>query len=328
MADPKGYDAAGRLFSIVAALILAGRKGLNKEELFRVVEPYQQQIRKGVGEEALEQMFTRDKDALRNNGFDITPDRTISGDRYSLVEKDIVFPSGQELSPRQLQLLNLATEVWNQGSISAEVGRAAIRMRGLGISASANDVLNIAPRIQTHEPSFLRLSEAVASHIRVEFDYRKPGGTAIEHRRVQPWALRNVSSQWLLQCWDEDQQDVRNFLLKRIVSPVKFVKIDKALALFDAPSASALQAAKASLQEHIDSNVAQLRIRNGSEAWFHFVEANASKDEWVDLEVKFMDEHLLAEDLRAYGADVRVVSPEHLRAAISAGLEKVVAAHA
>ena len=328
MPEAYKYDAAGRLFSIVAALMLAGRNGLNKEELFQAVEAYRDQIAKGVEAEALEQMFTRDKDILRNNGFALEPKRTDTGDRYSLIEREVVLPSGTDLNARQLQLLKLATEVWNQGAISSEVGRAAIRLRGLGIVEASGDQLNIAPRIQTHEPSFLRLSEAVASHIRVEFSYRKPGSSVVEKRRVQPWALRNVSSQWLLQCWDEDREDVRNFLLKRIVSTVKFIKVEKALDTFTPPSPEDLEAARASLNAHIEANEARLKVRNQSEAWFHFIENQQSSDEWVSFSLNFMDEHLLAEDLRAYGADVEVVAPERLKAAVAQGFEKVVAAHA
>ncbi|MEY3538505.1 MAG: hypothetical protein RL645_1319 [Actinomycetota bacterium] len=326
--EPRKYDQAGRLFAIVAALILADKRGLTKEQLFRVVEPYALDIKAGKSEDALEQQFTRDKNLLRNNGFVLEPERTDEGDKYSLVERDLIMPSGEELNSRQLQLLNIATEVWNQGAISAEVGRAAIRLRGLGIAAAGADALTIAPRIQTHEPAFLALSEAVGSHIRVEFDYRKPGSKSIERRHVQPWALRNISSQWLLQCWDEDQDEVRNFLLKRIVSKVDLVKVDKNLSTFSAPSAAQLDAAKTDLQSHIERNVAVLKLSNRSEAWFHFIEGSTSSEEWIEHKLNFMDEHLLAEDLRSYGRDVQVVSPASLAEAVAEGFAKVVAAHA
>lgn len=326
--DTPTYDKASRLFGLVAALLMAGRLGLSKEELFRVVEPYQDAIKAGSSVAALEQKFTRDKDELRNNGFNLVVKRMDDSERYILLERDNIFAEGVELTPGQLRLIRLATEIWNQGALSAEVGRAAIRLRGLGIAEAGKDALNFAPRIQTHEPAFLALSEAVGSHIRAEFDYRKPGSPDIERRHVQPWALRNISSQWLLQCWDEDQNEVRNFLLKRIVSKVKLVEVDKTPDLFAAPSAEQLEAAKADLQRHIDSNVAVLRVRNRSEAWFRYVEGADSNEEWVEHQLNFMDQHLLAEDLRSYGRDIVVISPESLAAAVRDGFAKVASTHA
>ena len=113
--EPRKYDQAGRLFAIVAALILADKRGLTKEQLFRVVEPYALDIKAGKSEDALEQQFTRDKNLLRNNGFVLEPERTDEGDKYSLVERDLIMPSGKhalrQLFEQEAQLRGLSLRV-------------------------------------------------------------------------------------------------------------------------------------------------------------------------------------------------------------------------
>ena len=65
-----------------------------------------------------------------------------------------------------------------------------------------------------------------------------------------------------------------------------------------------------------------------SEAWFRYIEGAASTEEWVEHQLNFMDQHLLAEDLRSYGRDIIVISPESLAAAVRDGFAKVASTHA
>lgn len=321
-------DGAARLFALVSALLYADGRKLTKEQLFRVVEPYAIRQREGNSETSLEQMFTRDKDILRTNGFDLEANRETQGDVYSIAPGNVNFPEGTQLTPHQLRLIAIASDVWNRGKFGSDVSLAALRLRGLGLTAESETTLAISPRIATHEPVFLTLSEAVASGFTVEFSYRKPGQNAIERRRVRPWRLRNISSQWLLQCWDEGRGEPRNFLLKRIVSKVKFVTNENGPVKFQKPSSDQLEQAKIDLDALIADNVAELSIRNHSEAWYRFVEASTDSAPWVTQKMNFMDAHVLAEDLREYGADVKVLSPDSLIQAVRHGLEAVEATHA
>lgn len=331
MAEVQKYDAAGRWFSIVAALLLAGNHGLTKGDLYRVVESYAEQLRNDDDDSALERKFDRDKADLRENGFNLQIRKVDDDERYFIPQSNFAFPELTELSPRQVQLLNLASEIWTQGALSSDAGRAAIRLRGLGLSTSSDSLLAVAPRIQVHEPSFIALSDALTEQAQVEFDYRKPGATQIEHRRVTPWALVNVESQWLMQCWDHDREEPRNFLLKRIVSKVKILKdpIEAKKPLQGRAATDAeLSAARAELDQLTAGQVAEFAVRNGSEAWFHFVEGSSDSSDWVTHRMNFMDVHLLAEELRSYGADIRISSPAALVDAVNGGLSKVIAAHA
>ena len=330
MVERREYDAAGRLFSILAALLLAGDRGLTKADLFEVVEAYANDRADGIDETALEKKFERDKKHLKENGFDLTIKSLDNDERYVIPQKNFAFPELVELNPRQIQLMNVAAEIWTQSALSSDAGRAAIRLRGLGFSTSTDSLLNVSPRIQVHDPAFMVLTEAIASSTVVEFDYRKPGESVYGRRQVEPWALHNVQSQWLLQSFDRDRNEVRNFLLKRIVSTVKAAvdpETEKPMT-FTPPTQDERDAALADLQAITDAQVAVFEVRNGSEAWFHFIEDASDNSEWIKHSINFMDAHLLAEELRDYGSDVRVVSPESLAEIVRAGFEKVIAAHA
>ena len=114
-------------------------------------------------------------------------------------------------------------------------------------------------------------------------------------------------------------------MLKRIVSKVSAVEIGQELVTFDAPSADELQAAIDDLAAHTAKQVATIKVRKDSSAWFHF-----HLDENQDAEVSFeyMDLHLLAEELSVFALDIKVISPRELDEAIRAGFEKVASDHA
>ena len=152
------------------------------------------------------------------------------------------------------------------------------------------------------------------------FDYRKPGDSNAETRIVEPWVLQNISGQWLLTGHDVNRDEPRNFLLRRIVSRVSETEQE-----FSPPSEFELAQAQDELQNLIDGQIATLKIKRDSEAWFRFdMDDRADTDV---LEINFMDLHLLAEELREYAGQIEVVRPAELAKAIRAGFERVANGH-
>jgi proteasome accessory factor B len=318
-------DAAERLLNITLAL-LSSRNGLTKAELFNAVRDYRTSIQSGTSSEALEKKFDRDKEILRSNGIQLETFILASdGDdnqqsRYVINPSEFAWPKGVKLTAKQLQLLNLAAQVWRQASLSSDATAGLDRLRALGVSNETSSLIGFAPRIKTHESSFMPLTNAISDRVEVTFEYRKPGQDQISKRTVQPWKLRNVSGQWLLVCWDNDAQDVRNFMLRRIVGRVRETGNS-----FNAVSGDLIQSAVDSLDQHIESQVAILSVRRDSMAWFHFeIRSNA---EWAEVEFHYMDLWLLAEELRDYAGDFKVIGPSELATAIQTGYEKVAAEH-
>ena len=331
---PAKTDKSERLFQLTCVLLYSER-GLTKRELFHAVDAYRNDLANTSEDDfALNKKFERDKSDLRDMGIQVSnPDPKSDPDdmRYVIAADTFMWPEDIKFDAQELQLLNLAAQVWAQASLSSEANRGLVRLRGLGIEPAASDMLGFAPRLRTHEPSFLPLSQAIEEQVEVSFDYRKAEGETSK-RHVQPWLLRSIDGQWLVVCWDKDQKAVRNFLLKRIVSKVTFRTVqvnekDSELVRFDAPQVEAIRAAIEDLEAHTSSQVAKLKVRRDSQAWFHF---NLGDEPGQDAEVSisYMDVHLLAEELSEYAHDITVVSPPELAKAIRSRFEAVASAHA
>jgi predicted DNA-binding transcriptional regulator YafY len=74
--------------------------------------------------------------------------------------------------------------------------------------------------------------------------------------------------------------------------------------------------------------VCELKVKQDSQAWFHFHlddEADAKRD---SVTFNYMDLALLAEELRDFALDIKVVRPRELNDLIRSGFEKVASAHA
>ena len=326
--DPE--DKSERLLSLTLALLKSGQRGLKKDEVYGAVRDYRNARDKaeaaGKSLEALEKLFDRDKTILKESGVpliaEIPSDEGTNNTefRYRIANDRFAWPKGLTFSARQLQLLELANQVWSRAALGTSTNRGMSRIRALGPADGVVDLTSIAPKLRTHQPSFLPLTAAIESRNTVSFSYRKPGELDSELRKVQPWQLFQTANQWILICFDVDRQEVRNFLLKRITS-----KVAIADEQFDAPSAQELSAAKSLLEEHIESQVATIRVYEGTPAWVHF---DLNGTGVAEHSFHFMDLHLLAEELRELGPDVEILEPAELRDVIRLGLEKVASDHA
>lgn len=320
-------DKSERLLQLTCVLLFSQR-GLTKQEIFSAIKSYADARRQGISEESLNRMFERDKADLRATGIQVeTPAYPSDTDdqRYVIASDTFDWPKDASLNAKQLQLLGIAAGVWQQASLESEANQALVRLRALGIEPAEEDLIGFAPRIRTLEPSFTPLTEAIENSTLVSFNYRKPDGQ-LTVRKVEPWSLRNIDGQWLLQSFDIAAKEVRNFLLRRIVSKVQTVRVEDEIVMFQKPSAAQLEAARQDLEDFIEHQIAELKVRKDTSAWFHFHLDGAEPEATVSL--KYMDLHLLAEELRDFALDLKVVRPKQLEEAIRAGFEKVVNDHA
>jgi len=270
-------------------------------------------------------MFERDKTLLSSAGIlwrSFVPKEAMGDNqefRYLIANEDFVWPKGLTLSSKQVALLNLAAQVLAKASLSADANRAIHSIRAMGEKADGSSLIGIAPRIRTHEPSFLPLSTAIESCSRVSFDYLKPGESDFSVRNIEPWSLQNIESQWLLVGFDLDRDEPRNFLLRRIVSEIDIQDVS-----FDPPGSAEITKTLADLELHKLSQTAKLKTSAASAAWFHFdLAANQT-----EFEVNFMDLYLFAEELMEFADEIEVIEPKQLADLITANLQKVSDAHA
>ncbi len=323
----EGDEKAERLLSLALTLI-GNKSGFTKEELLGAIRGYHNAIAAGKKPDAINKQFERDKASLRELGIQVETfirdsdleDNTES--RYFIPSNSFVWPKNLQLNANQLRLLELAAKVWARASFSVDAQRAVTRLKALGMPSDGLDLSGFAPRIMTSEPGFLQLEEAARDGVEVSFNYRAPEAEVIK-RTVQPWQLRNISGQWMLVCWDVDKQDIRNFLLKRIVS-----RIEATGNVFQNATQSQVSEADQLLNAHIQKNVAVITVQPGTEAWVHFDLDAPGAVVNGQFAFNFMDVYLLAEELRQYGPSVQVVSPESLKQAVRKGFEKVADLHA
>lgn len=317
-------DLSERLFNLTCALLVAGN-GLSKSEIFATVQGYKEIYVPGGDQTAINRMFERDKTLLTHAGISwrsFIPKEAMEDNqefRYLIANEDFVWPKGLKLSSKQVALLNLAAQVWAKASLSSDANRAIHRIRAMGEVADGGSLIGIAPRIRTHELSFLPLSTAIESGSRVSFDYQKPGQNDISVRNVEPWSLQNIGGQWLLIGFDLDREEPRNFLLKRIVSEVDIQDVT-----FDPPAKAEVAKALEELETHKQSQSAKLKVSATSAAWFHF-DLAASQEVF---ELNFMDLHLFAEELMEFADEIEVIEPRKLADLIQANLQRVSDDHA
>ena len=326
---PAKSDKSERLLQLTCALLFSER-GLTKAELFRSIPAYIEAKSSGTTEDSMNRMFERDKVDLKSTGIQVytaNPNADAEEIAYVIADDTFVWPQHAQLSAKQLQLLELAAQVWSQASLEADANQALVRLKALGVEPAATDLIGFAPRIETREPSFMPLSYAIDDCQEVVFNYRKANGE-VSLRHVQPWSLHNVDGQWLLQCFDVEHSEVRNFLLKRIVSKVQIAKDGDVEKTFNRPTDSEVALAIEDLQAHIKNQVCELKVKRDSQAWFHFHVDDATTTASGTVVFNYMDLNLLAEELRDYALDVKVVRPKELADLIRSGFEKVASDHA
>ena len=142
-------DAAERLLNLTLALI-STTIGLTKAELFSAIRDYRNDLQDGVNFKTLEKKFERDKNELRASGI-LIETRTLDSDmgdnqqtRYLISPTGFQWPKGVELTPKQLQLLQLASTVWRQASLSSEAAKGLDRLRALGSVSPTSDLIGLS----------------------------------------------------------------------------------------------------------------------------------------------------------------------------------------
>ncbi len=350
MAGRTTVPSEQRVFSLVLALLVSP-EGLTKRELLSSVYGYAERYRPGEVSPALERQFERDKEQLRGLGIQIeTRDSPLEPGnnqltRYRIAKERLEFPQGLRFSERELVLLRLAALAWQDGSLSAQSRRAAMKLEALGAGLDVQH-LGVAPSLGSAEPAAIPLQEAIDAGQIVRFHYTLPGRTQPLERRVAPLRLHRADGRWHLISWDLEREADRVFLLARITGAVtrEDAAFDPALRERAAPGVAELLKLR-------DAQQAQIRVRPGSVAQARLTPRDRSAQGAVPQQrtgesagesatvysageagtvvtVGMLDPHVFAVELIGYGADVAVIAPDSLRTLVASGLHRIAAAHA
>lgn len=315
-----------RQFNLILAL-LATDQGLTKHDILSTVAGYAERFSDASDRDNLDRQFERDKEDVRDLGV---PLETVDapgneGDtrlqRYRVPKSLYRLPDDIKFSAEEVALLSLAGQVWREGSLTEQSRRALTKLKSFG-HAVEQSVIGFAPSIRTREAAHDPLADAIDRRRQVSFPYLKPGNAEPELRRVSPLALVNHEGRWHLHAHDEVADAPRTFLLSRIVGAVRAEE-----APGRAPRPDEAARAQRELQELFERTTATVVARPGSEADVVLRNRAGTVVEGAALIVRTTDLAVLADELAAFGADVRVEGPESVRSAVLERWRQVVSAH-
>ncbi|HEV8013602.1 MAG TPA: WYL domain-containing protein [Pontimonas sp.] len=324
---PASVNPEDRLFHLILAL-MATRSGLTKEHILSTVRGYREDTESGMARESLERRFERDKDALRELGIPLEAtippedDGNNKNTLYRIPKGAYDLPEGVEFTGRDIALLNLAATLWREGTLSKEAHIATRKLQSFGVSIE-EPLLGFAPLISTRDPALTSLRDALEHGVQVQFHYLKPGEATATSRQVSPLALVNHEGRWHLYSHETSSDQIKTFLLRRIVSSVTALP-DAAVAASETVSSDALSDLEALYHEQ----VATLRVATDSDAWSALSQRPGTLRTGTTLQVHYTDAEIFAGELSSYGNDVTVMEPADLRERVIGHLRTLVSDHA
>ena len=299
-------------------LLLVQRRYVAKDQVRRTMEAY-----RGLGDDAFERMFERDKDELRALGV---PVETGAIDAYFddevgyRVRPDEFALPGIELTADEAAVVGLATRVWQHAGLAAHTSDALAKLRAAGIEVDRSRIDVPAPVVTVEDPAFEDFWEASLDRARVRFDYQRPGQDAAT-RTLEPWGVVSWSGRWYVIGRDVDRGEERMFRLSRVRGPVKRSGRGNA---FTVPEGTDLRALTQRLAPGPRTEQATLLVRSGSGLGLRRRAALVEEgvlgpdggQEWDRLELAHASLAVLADEVLAHGAQVYVEEPAELRDAV------------
>jgi proteasome accessory factor B len=302
-----------RLLNLVIAL-LATRTPRTAEDIRRAVPGYSDD------DAAFKRMFERDKEELRELGIPLETVSSSYDDEigYRITRRD--YELGEiSFEPDEVSALGLAAHVWQQASLGEAATSAWRKLRAAGGPVDVSLPPGLQPRLEATEPALPAIQDAVRSRTPIAFDYRTAAGGRGSRRQLEPWGVGYRHGHWYVAGLDRGRGETRVFRLSRIVGAVR---TDGAPGSFDPPADIDVAALVNAVATPEPTQTARLRVRPGKAGDLRR-RAGTSTDDV--LEVRFADAQQFAADLAGYGADVHVLEPPELKAAIVAHLERLLA---
>src|SRR3954454_16717291 len=206
-----------RLLNLVICLLATGHY-LTAEQIRHAVAGYP------GGGEAFKRMFERDKEEIRELGIPLETGVS-AGDEagYRIPRQAYELPE-LHLTPDEAAVLGIAARVWQRASLAEAASGALLKLRAAGIDTDAigavPGIMGIEPRVDTDEPAFPVLWQAVRDRHPVTFDYQGVGRSAPQRRHLELWGVVSRRGRWYVAGHDRDRGEVRVFRLSRILGAV------------------------------------------------------------------------------------------------------------
>ncbi|WP_327104582.1 helix-turn-helix transcriptional regulator [Nonomuraea glycinis] len=304
-----------RLLNLVICL-LATRRPLSAEQIRHAVPGYDRD-----GDEAFQRMFERDKNELREIGIpiDVVRDPWEDEPGYRIERQSYELPE-IVLEPDEAAVLGVAAQVWQRASLAEAASGALLKLRAGGVATDETVGGSVGGgalelRVDTRDPAFPALWEAVRDRRVVRFDYRGAGSENVHTRTVEPWGVVSRRGRWYLAGFDRGRDAPRAFRLSRITGPVTAVGRSGAV---EVPQGVDLRAMVGFPDEPTQARTALVRVRQGTCEGLRQLSGavRAGAGGWDEAELPFTDPDRLAGWMASLGADVEVVEPPDAREAV------------
>ncbi|MEV5829689.1 WYL domain-containing protein [Spirillospora sp. NPDC052242] len=313
-----------RLLNLVVCL-LATRRYLTAEQIRRAVPGYPD------SDEAFKRMFERDKEELRELGVPLEVGSDLQGGGgeeigYRIPPQDYELPD-VHLTPDEAAVLGLAARVWQRASLAEAASGALLKLRAAGVETDASAAVGIEPRVDTGEPAFPALWEAVRDRRPVAFDYRAIGRTSVTRRHLEPWGVVSRRGRWYVVGFDRDREEERVFRLSRIDGEVA---ADGPAGSVTVPDGVDVRRIAFDRGEPVtEPRPATVRLRAGAaqgpRRWARDVRP-AGDGAWDEAVLTFRDVERFAPYLARFADDLVVLDPPDLREAVIQQLKSALAA--
>ena len=306
-----------RLVNLTIAL-LATKRWLTKSQIFTSVDGYEGEA------DAMERMFERDKDDLRNLGIAIevgTFDPLFEDEVGYRIRPETYQANISSISSRELSLISLATQAWQGAVLDTTALSALVKLKSLGIESDIDAIPAMAPSINISDNNFLLIVNAIAHRQVISFSYLNSEFES-ESRALEPYGAGTKFGYWYVAGRDLDRKEERLFRLDRFDSEVK---VQGKVSAFEIPE-SFVMSQSLSIPE--EQKIATIKVRRDKA---HSLRAKALSvtegDDWTLLEVPFVTDSELISDVLWHGADAVILEPEKVRLSAIRALTEIAQNH-
>ncbi|WP_344927986.1 helix-turn-helix transcriptional regulator, partial [Streptosporangium carneum] len=281
-----------RLLNLVICL-LATRRPLSAEHIRQAVPGYD-----AANDEAFQRMFERDKNELREIGIpiEVQKDPWEEDPGYRIVRQAYELPE-ITLEPDEAAVVGLAAQVWQRASLAEAASGALLKLRAGGVETDeAGGMLGgaLELRVDTRDPAFPALWEAVRDRRAVRFPYRAAASESVLTRTVEPWGVVSRRGRWYVVGHDRDRGASRVFRLSRISGPVVPVGRPGTVVVPDGVDITSMVGYRDDMT--VQERTALIRVREGACQGLRQVAkaVRQGRDGWDELDVDFTDPERLA----------------------------------
>ncbi|MEV8635183.1 WYL domain-containing protein [Streptosporangium sp. NPDC051023] len=303
-----------RLLNLVICL-LATRRPLSAEHIRQAVPGYD-----AANDEAFQRMFERDKNELREIGIpiEVQKDPWEEDPGYRIVRQAYELPE-ITLEPDEAAVVGLAAQVWQRASLAEAASGALLKLRAGGVETDeAGGMLGgaLELRVDTRDPAFPALWEAVRDRRPVRFPYRAAASESVLTRTVEPWGVVSRRGRWYVVGHDRDRDAARVFRLSRINGPVVPVGRPGTVVVPEDVDITSMVGYRDDMT--VQERTALIRVREGTCQGLRQVAkaVRQGHDGWDELDVDFTDPERLAGWVVGFAADAEVAGPPDAREAV------------